>query len=148
MLVKDYMTTDVTSLQDSDTLLDAAMVFVRSSFRHIPVLRDKKLVGIITERDVKQFAPSLLSRTSAEEYNQIMETTPISRVMTREPMTLTPQQPIFEAATLLHTKRVGCLPVVDHDELVGIVTTTDLVGLLIQIMREKGLGGAQPLAAS
>jgi acetoin utilization protein AcuB len=147
MLVKDYMTTEVTSLQETDTLLDAAMVFVRSSFRHIPVLRDKKLVGIITERDVKQFAPSLLSRTSADEYNQIMETTPISRVMTRDPMTLKPQQPIFEAATLLHGKRFGCLPVVENGELVGIVTTTDMLGLLIQIMQEKGLGGAQPAAS-
>lgn len=148
MLVKDFMTSEVTALQDTDTLLDAAMVFVRSSFRHIPVLRDNRLVGIITERDVKQFAPSLLSGTSADEYNQVMETTPISRVMTREPMTLRPDQPMFEAATLLHSKRFGCLPVVDKDELVGIITTTDLVGLLIQIMQEKGLGGARPSAAS
>lgn len=140
MLVKDFMTSEVTSLQETDTLLDAAMIFVRSSFRHVPVLRDKKLVGIITERDVKQFAPSLLSRTSAEEYNQIMETTPISRVMTREPMTLKPEQPVFEAAKILHTKRVGCLPVVENGELAGILTTTDLLGLLIQIMQEKGRG--------
>lgn len=148
MHVRDFMTSEVTSLQETDTLLDAAMVFVRSSFRHLPVLRDRKVVGIITERDVKQFAPSLLSRTSAEEYNQIMETTPISRVMTRDPMTLKPDQPIFEAATLLHIKRVGCLPVVENGELVGIITTTDLLGLLIRIMEEKGLGGAKPSAAS
>lgn len=140
MLVKDFMTSEVTSLQETDTLLDAAMIFVRSSFRHVPVLRDKKLVGIITERDVKQFAPSLLSRTSAEEYNQIMETTPISRVMTRDPITLKPEQPVFEAATILHTKRVGCLPVVENGELAGILTTTDLLGLLIKIMQEKGQG--------
>lgn len=138
MLVRDFMTSEVTSLQETDTLLDAAMIFVRSSFRHVPVLREKKLVGIITERDVKQFAPSLLSRTSAEEYNQIMETTPISRVMTREPITLKPDQPVFDAATILHSKRVGCLPVVQNGELVGILTTTNLLGLLIRIMRETG----------
>ena len=138
MLVKDFMTSEVTSLQESDTLLDAAMIFVRSSFRHVPVLRDKKLVGIITERDVKQFAPSLLGGTSAEEYNQIMETTLISRVMTRDPMTLRPDQPIFDAAKIMHDKRVGCLPVVDNGDLAGIVTTTDLIALLIRIMGEKG----------
>jgi acetoin utilization protein AcuB len=141
MLVKDFMTSEVTSLQETDNLLDAAMVFVRSSFRHLPVLRDKKVVGIITERDVKQFAPSLLSRTSAEEYNQVMETTPISRVMRKDPATLSPEQPIFEAAKLLHSKRFGCLPVVENDELVGIVTTTDLLALLIRLMEEKGLAG-------
>jgi CBS domain-containing protein len=139
MLVRDFMTTDITTLQESDTLLDAAIVFVRSSFRHLPVLRDKQLVGIITERDVKQFAPSLLGRTSADEYNQIMETTPISRVMSRELMTLRPDQSMSEAAEILHSKRIGCLPVVEEGELVGLITTTDLVGLLIQIMREKGL---------
>ena len=138
ILVKDFMTSEVTSLQESDTLLDAAMIFVRSSFRHVPVLRDKKLVGIITERDVKQFAPSLLGGTSAEEYNQIMETTLISRVMTRDPMTLRPDQPIFDAAKIMHDKRVGCLPVVDNGDLAGIVTTTDLIALLIRIMGEKG----------
>ncbi len=148
MLVKDFMTGEVTALQETDTLLDAAMIFVRSSFRHVPVLRDKKVVGIITERDVKQFAPSLLSRTSAEEYNQIMETTPISRVMTREPACLSPNQPVFEAATILHSRRVGCLPVVENGELVGIITTTDLLGLLIRIMEDKGLQGSKPSSSS
>ncbi len=148
MLVSDFMTTEVTSLQENDTLLDAAMVFVRSQFRHLPVLRDKKLVGIISERDVKQFAPSLLSRTTAEEYNQIMETTPISRVMIKNPVTLRPDQPIFEAANLLYSKRIGCMPVVENDELVGIITTTDLVGLLIRILSEKGAVGEAPSAAS
>ncbi len=148
MLVQDYMTTEVTSLQESDTLLDAAMVFVRSSFRHLPVLQGKKVVGIITERDVKQFAPSLLSRTTAEEYNTVMETTPISRVMTKNPMTLRPDQPIFEAARILYHRRFGCMPVVEKDELVGIVTTTDLLGLLIKMMEDQGLGESEPSAAS
>ncbi len=148
MLVRDYMTTEITSLQESDTLLDAAMVFVRSSFRHLPVLQGKKLMGIITERDVKQFAPSLLSRTTPEEYNTIMETTPISRVMTKNPITLQPGQSMFEAARILHNRRVGCLPVVENGELAGIITTTDLIGLLIRIMEEHGLGEAESSAAS
>jgi acetoin utilization protein AcuB len=139
MLVRDFMTTEVTTLQESDSLLDAAMVFVRSSFRHLPVLRDKKLVGVITERDVKQFAPSLLGRTSADEYNQIMETTPISRVMSRELVTLEPEHSMREAAEIMHSKRIGCLPVVEGEELAGLLTTTDMVALLIQIMRDKGL---------
>jgi acetoin utilization protein AcuB len=147
MLVQDYMTTEVTSLQDSDTLLDAAMVFVRSSFRHLPVVQGKKVVGIVTERDVKQFAPSLLSGTTAEEYNAIMETTPISRVMTKNPVTLRPDQPIFEAAKFMHQRRVGCMPVVENGELVGIVTTTDLLALLMKLMEARGLGKANPSAS-
>lgn len=137
MQVREFMTTEVTTLQENDSLLDAAMVFVRSSFRHLPVLREKKLVGVITERDVKQFAPSLLGRTSADEYNQIMETTPISRVMSRELVTLTPGQSMREAAEIMYGKRIGCLPVVEGEELAGLLTTTDMLGLLIQIMHDK-----------
>ena len=132
MLVREFMTTEVTALQETDTLLDATMIFVRASFRHLPVLRGKRLVGIITERDVKQFAPSLLTRISAEEYNQVMETTPISRVMRQDPLTARPDQSVFEAANTLFARRIGSLPVVENGELVGIITTTDMLGLLVR----------------
>lgn len=139
MLVRDFMTTDVTALQDTDTLLDARMVFVRSSFRHLPVLRGKQLVGVVTEHDVRQYTPSTLSGVTPEEYNRILETTPVSRAMTREPISVRPDQPVFEAANILYTQRFGCLPVVEDGELVGIVTTTDMLRLLVRIMMDQGL---------
>lgn len=139
MLVRDFMTRQVTALQETDTLLDARMMFMRSSFRHLPVLSDKKLVGVVTEHDVKQFAPAISSGMSADEYNRMLETTPVSRAMTREPITLRPDQPIYEAATILYSKRFGCLPVVENGALVGIVTTTDLLGLLVRLIRDQGL---------
>ena len=138
MLVRDYMTTEVTSLQESDTLLDATMVFVRSTLRHLPILRGKILVGIVTERDVKQYAPSILSGISSEEYNRVMETTPLARVMTRDPLTMRPEQPVAEAAQLLTTKRIGCLPVVENGELMGIITTTDMMKLLVHLLESQG----------
>jgi len=140
MLVRDFMTTDLMTVQETDTLLDATMFFVRSTFRHLPVVRDRQLVGIITERDVKQYAPSVLSGISAEEYNSIMETTTISRVMTRTPLTVRPDQSVLEAAKLLYAKRLGCLPVVQDSELVGIITTTDMLKVLTHIL-EKGEAG-------
>ena len=139
MLVRDFMTTDVTALQDTDTLLDARMVFVRSSFRHLPVLRGKQLVGVVTENDVRQYSPSTLSGVTPEEYNRILETTPVSRAMTREPLSVRPDQPVFEAANILYTQRFGCLPVVENGELVGIVTTTDMLRLLVRMMTDQGL---------
>lgn len=148
MLVREYMKTQVTSMQESESLLDATMIFVRSSFRHLPVLRGNQLVGIVTERDVKQFAPHLLTRMTPEEYNQVLETTPISRVMTRDPFILRPEQPVFDAAKLLYSKKVGCLPVVENGELVGIISTTDMLGLLVQLMKESGLESASPSVPS
>lgn len=139
MLVRDFMTTEVTCLQETDSLLDARMVFIRSNFRHLPVLRGKQLVGVVTEHDVKQFAPSLMSGVSPEEYNQVLESTPISQAMTRDPITVRLEQSVFEAATTLYARRLGCLPVVENGELVGIVTTTDMLRLLVRMIREQGL---------
>ncbi len=147
MLVREFMTTEVTALQETDSLLDARMVFVRSSFRHLPVLRGKALVGVVTEHDVKQFAPSLLSGVKPDEYNRLLETTPVSRAMTREPLTVRPEQPIFEAAALLYDRSFGCLPVVENGELLGILTTTDMLRLLMRLIRDQGLVAGKPPAA-
>jgi len=143
MQVREFMTTDVTTVQETDTLLDATMIFVRSTLRHLPVLREKKLVGVVTERDVKQFSPSVLSGISPDEYNQLMETTPISRVMTRDPATVNPDQSMFEAVKVLTTRRIGCLPVVENGELKGILTTTDMLRLLARMLEVPvtGSGG-------
>lgn len=143
MQVREFMTTDVTTVQETDSLLDATMIFVRSTLRHLPVLREKKLVGVVTERDVKQFSPSILSGISPDEYNQLMETTPISRVMTRDPATVSPGQPMFEAVKILTTRRIGCLPVVENGELMGILTTTDMLRLLARMLEVPvtGSGG-------
>ena len=139
MLVRDFMTTKVTSLADTDTLLDASMIFLRSTYRHVPVVQGKQVVGMITEGDIKKFVPSLLSRMTAEDYNQVLEATPVSRAMTRDPVTVGPDQSIYEAATILYTKRVGCLPVVENGELVGVVSTTDMLKLLVRLLTERGL---------
>ena len=96
MLVREIMTTDVTTLQESDAMLEAALIFARSSIRHLPILREKTLVGVITERDVKRFSPGVLSGVSSEQYQTVMESTPQSKVMTRDPVTLTPDQPVDE----------------------------------------------------
>jgi CBS domain-containing protein len=135
MLVREIMTTEVTTLQESDAALEAALIFARSSIRHLPVLRDKMLVGVVTERDVKRFSPGLLSGVSSEQYQSVMESTPLSKVMTRDPLTLRPDQDVSEATNLFITKRFGCLPVVENDNLVGIVTTSDLLRLMAKMMK-------------
>lgn len=137
MLVKEIMTTEVTTVQETEMLLDAAIIFARSSLRHLPVLKDDLLVGVVTERDVKRFAPGVMSGVSSGKYNEIMESTPLSRVMTRDPMTLKPDQDVSDAAETLSTKRFGCLPVVDHGKLVGIITTSDLLRLMARILKDK-----------
>ncbi len=138
MLVRDFMTTDLTTLQEDETLLDAALIFARSTLRHIPIVRDNKLVGIVTERDLKHYTPSILSGIPAEQYNRLMETTPLSKIMTRDLVTIRPERSVFEAAQVLYDRRIGCLPVVADGELKGIITTTDMLKLLVHLLTEKG----------
>ncbi len=137
MLVREFMTTTLTCLQETDSLLDATMIFVRSTFRHLPVLRGKQLVGVVTERDVKQFVPTLLTKITPQLYNEALENTPISRVMAHNPLTVKPGQSMFEAAATLFNKRIGCLPVVENGELKGIVTTTDMLRLLLRLLKDQ-----------
>lgn len=136
MLVRDFMTTDLTTLQENESLLDAALIFARSPLRHLPILNATKLVGIVTDRDLQHYAPSVLSGIPSEEYNRLMESTPLSRIMTRDPATIRPDSPMSEAAQMLYDQRIGCLLVVENGELVGIITTTDMLKLLVHLLRK------------
>lgn len=130
LLVRDFMTTPATGIEADSRLLDAALTMRRSGFRHLPIVRGEKLVGIITERDINRYAPSLLGNVSQEEYNAIFENTPLERVMTKNPISVSPDTPIRKVVAILHNKKLGCMPVVEDGRLVGIITVTDLLKLL------------------
>jgi len=130
-LVRHFMTSPAKSLPVDARLLDAALTLRSTGFRHLPIVDGERLVGIITDRDIHRFAPSLLSKVTPEEYNAVFENTPLERVMTRDPLTVTPTTPLREAASTLHEKKLGCLPVVDNGRLVGILTVTDMLGVLL-----------------
>jgi len=133
------MTTDLTTLREDEALLEATLIFARGGVRHIPILDGKKLVGIVTERDLKHYTPSILSGIPPAQYNRLMATTPLSRIMTRNPATIEPLKTVYEAAQILYDSRIGCLPVIEDGELKGIITTTDMLNLLLQLLRERGL---------
>lgn len=124
--VRDYMSATVTTLSPDDRLLDADLVIRRTGVRHLPVVRDGHLVGILTERDVRRYAPSILDSTP-DQYNEIFENTSIARVMTKNVKSIGPDAPLADAANLLYSERLGCLPVLDGEKVVGILTRTDLL---------------------
>ncbi len=129
-LVRDIMAAPATSISLDAHLLDAAITLRRSGIRHLPIVDGERVVGIITERDILRWAPSLLSNITQDEYNAIFENTPLERVMTRDPVTVSPEMPLREAVVILYEKKYGCLPVVEKGRLVGIVTVIDMLDLL------------------
>ena len=136
MLVRDYMTTNVTTLTDDLRLLDAALMIRRTGKRHLPIVSaiDGKLVGIISDRDISRLAPSILSNQTEEEYNRVFEDTPIITAMTKSPMTISPDAPITEAVQILYSKKIGALVAIEGGELKGILTISDMLGLLNELL--------------
>jgi acetoin utilization protein AcuB len=133
-LVRDFMTSPAESISCEARLLDAALILRSTGFRHLPIVDGERLVGIITDRDVHRFAPSLLGKITPEDYNAVFENTPLERVMTRNPLTVTPTTPLRDAASILQERKLGCLPVVEDGRLVGIVTVTDMLGVLLRFL--------------
>ena len=140
MLVRDYMTSSVTTLNDDARLIDAALLIRRTGKRHVPILGADggKVVGIISDRDVARMAPSILGQMTPEEYNRIFEATPITVAMTKNPLTIGPDEPISKAVEQLYTKKIGALLVVKDGNLEGILTVSDMLGLLNEWLAEKG----------
>jgi acetoin utilization protein AcuB len=126
------MTRNVVVLEEWENLLDVARDMKRHHLRHLPVVDAGKLVGLVSHRDLLGFAASQLDpRALAQDHDQNMgENTFVHHVMTRNVTTATPTTTIAEAARLLSDGRFGCLPVIQDDELVGIVTEHDLLKLL------------------
>ena len=143
MVVRDYMTTKLTTLADDARLLDAALVIRRTGKRHVPIVNAEGTpVGIVSDRDVARMAPSILAHMTPEEYNQVFEATPITLAMTKNPITITSDTPIREAVSLLYTKKIGALLVVDDGKLVGILTVSDMLGLLNELLAGPAEGQA------
>ncbi len=136
-LVRDFMTGPVTSMSHTASLFEAAVMLKRTGYRHLPIVEGERLVGIITDRDVSRLAPSLLEKITQEEYNAILQNTPLELVMTRDPVTTTPGTPVLDAVAILHHRKFGCLPVVEGERLAGIITVTDMLGLLYRFLGGK-----------
>ena len=109
----------------------------RHSIRHLPVVNGNLLVGIVTDRDLRRASPSLLSGIAEEKYQEVLESTPVSKIMTREPFTVRLDTDLADAVNILVEKRISSLPVVNGAELVGIVTEIDALRVLLELLKKN-----------
>lgn len=135
MLVEELMQVKVISLHPGDSVLMALETAKTYRIRHLPVVEGGKLVGIVSDRDLRDVSPSVL----CPERPEILETMRVRDIMKTRVITVHPLDTIDEAARLMYDHRIGCLPVVRGDEMVGIVTETDLLRAIVELM-----GGAEP----
>jgi acetoin utilization protein AcuB len=134
MRVADYMTSEPVSVTEDMTMKDAVELLRQHRIRHLPVVQGRVLVGIVSDRDIRKASPSLLSGVDMSEYEEVLGNTPISRVMTREPFTVTADTELRDAVQLILDKRVGALPVVNGKELIGIFTDSHGLSVLVKML--------------
>jgi acetoin utilization protein AcuB len=131
------MTPDPITLEPEDSLMRALEVMRLRGIRRIPIVLADLLVGLLVEGDLKRAEPSTLSE-SQEDFNRVMEETPISRIMIQDPLTVTASTPLAEAAQTLYTTKYGALPVLEDGRVVGILTDNDMLRALIEILHSDG----------
>ncbi len=136
MLVKERMKRDPVTVKKDDSFRYALKLIRKEGIRHLPVLDGKKLVGIITDRDLRQAAPSPATTLEVHELNYLLERLKIEAIMTKKVITVAPESSLLDAAKLLMVHKIGCLPVVEQEELVGIITEKDLLQALVELLEK------------
>ncbi|WP_242342490.1 CBS domain-containing protein [Anaeromyxobacter terrae] len=129
--VADFMTKDLVTVRGSDDLALAESLLRLGGIRHLPVVEDGRLVGLVTQRDILR---------SGHSGGADARRLPVSQIMTRELTTVRPAMALAHAARLMLERKFGCLPVCDDDgRLVGIVTEADFVRFAADVARDLDL---------
>ena len=131
MQVKDVMTREVATLNRNDELSLADDLMRLGRIRHLPVMDEStgQLAGIVSQRDLFRGALVRAFGYGTAAQRRIMKTIPVKEVMTTELATIAPDESLAQAAKIMLERKVGCLPVVDDEQLIGIVTEADFVAL-------------------
>lgn len=142
LTVNDLMTVIPNTITPDTSLRQVIALMKAQGYRQLPVLDDGKLVGIITDRDVRLAINSPTVLHSQRENEERLDQLTAESCMTTNPITVTPDTPAFRAAEMLSIYKFGALPVVDGETLVGIITVTDFLDYFVASQAEKGVDAA------
>lgn len=131
------MTRKVVAVEREASLRRARRIMDNHRIRHLPVVEKGRLIGLITDRDIRAAAPSSAAAIRQEDREEFLDHLQVGHVMTKKLITATPQTTVEEAALLMREHKIGCLPVLEGETLVGIITETDIFRVFIEVM---GLG--------
>jgi acetoin utilization protein AcuB len=126
------MSTDPATVGPKDSLQRVIELLRRRDIRSVPVVDDGKLVGIVTDGDIRQVAPAYPLFRDEDEIRRYTENLTVTAAMTADPMIVSPDTPLVRAAKLLETYRISSLPVVDRQSLVGMISVTDLLRVFVE----------------
>lgn len=144
MLIRRIMSDNLFTVHPSTVVTDAQDVMRREHLHHLPVIDDhsKKLVGIVSEKDLLYASPSPASTLDVYEMTRLLAKLTVNKVMTKDPLTTHPDDTVEDAARRMAENDIGCLPVIDAEGYpLGIVTESDIFRLFIDLFgtRERGI---------
>ncbi|KUJ96418.1 MAG: CBS domain containing membrane protein [Desulfonauticus sp. 38_4375] len=144
MLIKDWMTKEVITVTPDTSMLKASKILKEHNIRRLPVIDEQgKLIGIVTDRDIKDASPSKATTLDVHELYYLLSEIKVKDIMTPNPITINVNDTVEKAAITMLKKKIEGMPVVDEDEkVVGIITDTDVFKVLIDITGVY-LGGIQ-----
>jgi CBS domain-containing protein len=131
--VRDIMTTEVTTLGRNDSLQLVKDIMNLGRVRHFPVTEDGKVVGVVSQRDLYKASLGSVMKYGEKAQRAFLEGIVVKEVMSDPPITIAPHASVQEAARLMMEKKIGCLPVLEGAQLVGIVTETDMLKLVVEM---------------
>lgn len=132
-LVKGWMTEDVVTIRSNTTLPEAHELMKSAKVRRLPVVENNgRLLGILTLSDIHKAQPSAATTLTVWELNYMLAALKVKKIMTPNPITISPNHTIGDAARLMLENRIGGLPVVDEaGKLVGIITESDIFSMVV-----------------
>jgi acetoin utilization protein AcuB len=134
------MTTNPFTISADQTIPDAHEIMAENGVKRLPVMKNGKLVGVVSKEDIVQASPSKATTFSMGEITYLLSKTKISQIMNKNPITISSNALLEEAAILMRDNNVSFLPVVDDDKLVGIITEGNIFDSFIELLgfRESG----------
>jgi acetoin utilization protein AcuB len=130
--VYDRMSRDPFTVAPDDSLQTVVDLLRRRDIRAVPVVERGRLIGIVTDRDLRQVAPSYPLFRDETEIRRYTENLRVTAAMTADPLRVSPDTTLVEAAKILETYRISSLPVVDGETLVGMMSVTDLLRAFVE----------------
>ena len=126
-LVNDIMQQQIVTIGAGDSLSTLEDIITLGRVRHMPVVQGGHLVGVVTERDLLRASLSNLTARPPSERRAFLQVVEVTQVMSAPPITVEPHETVKNAARVMAEHKIGCLPVVQLDELIGLVTETDVL---------------------
>ncbi len=138
LLVRDWMIKDVITVEPKTPMLEAHQIMRARNIRRVPVVKRGKVVGIVTRGDVREASPSDATTLNVWEMNYLLAKLKVKEIMTKDVITIHPEETLKAAAEKMYEKKIGALPVVDgKNNLVGILTESDIFRILIAWFNEE-----------